>query len=238
MAKLFSAREIGVLALRKIGVVASQDTSADEGRLAIALQYLDLLLSEKAGTTRFWQLVPQAATFTYTADADSVDITSLMGSANVIDVFRAAYNDDTDDEIALLSREEWDLHKSGGLFPFKSSRALYIASDGDETYTAYMLPVPTLALTVRITGQKFSPTVTAATSSTSTSALAHGLDRSFQRWMVNALAVDIGDGPLARMPEDRLNSWRGVAQQSWARVNGYRGGGQRKQARFTRAWGG
>lgn len=236
MSKLFSAREIGVLALRKIGVVSALETSANEGKLLVALQQLDLILSEKSGTTRLWNFVPQELTFSYTADAESVNITSLLGANNTLDMFKAAYNDDTDDEITLLRRDEFDLYKNGGLFPFITGRVLYVASDGDDTYSAYLRPVPTEAITIRITGQRFSPSVSDATSSSSN--LAHGFEKPWQRWMVYALAADIGDGPLARIPETRLADWRGIAHESWVKVNAYRGGGQRKYARFTRAYNG
>lgn len=234
MAKLFTAREIATLALRNIGVVSNVETSAPEGKLLIALELLDVILSEKAGTTRIWSLVPQELTFTYTADAESVNITALLGANNSLDVFRHAYDDDTDDEILLVRRQDFDDSKNSGLFPFTAGRILYVASDGDDTYTAYMRPVPTTALTVRITGQRFSPTVSAAAGSSA--GLAHGFERAWQRWMVNALSADAGNGPLARLPKDRLDDYRGLAQQSWIDLNSYRGGGQRPAARFTKAW--
>lgn len=234
MAKLFSAREIGVLALRKIGLVPGQDSSAPEGKLQIALQYLDMLLTEKAGTTRLWFFTPQSATFTYPAMAPSVDITSLLGPNNKLDFYRHAYIDTTDEEITLLRRDQFDEHDNSGLFPFITSRALYVATDGDDTYTAFMRPLPFTNIVVRVTGQKFSPTVAQTTNSSSEQA--HGFEVAWQRWMVNALSVDIGDGPLARMPEDRLATWEAKAQLSWNQLNSYRGGGQRDQRRFTRAW--
>lgn len=233
MATLFSAREIATLALRKAGIVSPQDTAASEDKLLIALKFLDTILSEKSGSGRLWFLVPQSLTFSYTADAASVDITSLLGSTR-IDMFRAAYNDDTDDEITLLREADFQTIKNGGALPFTSGRNLYIASDGDGTYTAYMLPAPTAALTVRITGQTLTPAVAGATQSSSE--LAHGFEMSWQRWMIHALAHDVGDGPLARLPEERLNRFMGIANESWAKLNGYRSGGQRKAVRFTRAW--
>jgi len=236
MAKLFSAREICTLAMRLAGVVAPQDTAAAESNTLVALSYLDLILGEKSGTTRLWFLVPVDLTFTYTADADSVDISALLGSNNRIDMLRAAYNADTDDEIALLRREDFDKIRNGGTFPFAPGRKLYVASDGDDTYTAYMRPVPTEALSVRVTGNKLSTTVTAATGSSSN--LAHGFETAWQRWMIYALAADIGNGPLARLPTDRVETFLGIAETSWVKLNRYRGGGQRKAARFTRAWAG
>lgn len=235
MAKLFSAREICALALKKIGVISAQDTAASEGSILTALQHLDLLLGEKTATSRFWSLVPQASTFTYPADAESCDISSLMGTGNALDIFMHAYLDDTDDEITLLTREEFDLYKNSGLFPFRTSRVLYVQTDsGDQSFTAYLRPVPTAAIEIRVTGQKLSPTVSAAAGSTAN--LAHGMETGLQRWMVFALSCDLGDGPLARLPEDRLDRWRGTAEESWAQFNSYRGGGQRSQRRFTRSW--
>lgn len=234
MAKLFSAREIATLALRKIGVVSGLDTASSEGKVQIALQHLDLILAHKAGTSRIWSLVPQSATFSYTADAESVNVTSLLGSGNQLDLFRHAYNDDTDQEITLLRRAEFDQYRSAGTNPYPSGDVLYIAGDGDDSYTAYLRPVPTAAKTIRITGQRFSATVSAA--SNSNSAVAHGFDTAFQLWMVSALAYITGDGPLARMPEDRLARFNEDAARYWIELTSRRGLGQTKAARFTRAW--
>lgn len=237
MAKLFNAREICVLALRKIGAVAQQDSSTpSSGLVEIALQHLDLILSEKSGTTRLWFLSPQALTFSYTASAGSVDISSLLGANNKLDMVRAAYNDTTDDEITLLTRDQFNIIKNGGALDFTAARTLYIGPDGDDTYTAYLRPIPTTAITIRVTGTKLAPSVALATASNSTTA--HGFETAWQRWMVHVLAADIGDGPLARLPEDRLDRWRGIARESWVELNSYRGGGERKAVRFTRAWGG
>lgn len=232
MAALYTARDIAVLALRMIGVVAPQDSEASEGKILIALQILDLILAEKAGTTRFWFMTPQNATFNYAANSTSVDLTGLLGS-NKLDFVRYAYNDDTSDPITLLRRDEYDLFKQG-LFPFITGRALYIATDGDDTYTAYLLPTPTSAVTIRLTGNKFSTSVSAAVRSSSD--VPHGFEVAWQRWMVHALAADAGNGPLARIPEERLSRWSRIADNSFAILNSYRGGGQRSQARYTRAW--
>lgn len=234
MAKLFNAREICTLALRRIGVVAKDDSSVADAILLTALQHLDMLLAEKAGTTRLWFLSPQELTFTYAADSESVDISSLLGANNRLDMLRAAYDDDTDDEITLLRRAEFDIIKNGGALDYTSGRTLFVAPDGDDTYTAYLRPVPTTALSIRVTGTKLSPSVSLATQSSAT--MAHGFETAWQRWMVYALAADIGDGPLARLPEERLNRWVAIAGNSWVELNSTRGGGQRKAVRFTRPW--
>lgn len=216
------------------GVVAPQETEAPEGKVLIALQILDMILAEKAGTSRFTFLTPQHATFTYAANADSVDVTSLLG-ANKLDFVRAAYNDDTSDEITLLRRDEWDLFQNG-LYCFGTARALYIADNNVDTYTAFLLPKPTVDFKIRLTGNKFPNDVAKATKSASD--VSHGFGVAWQRWMTYALAIDCGSGPLARLPEDRLNDWRVQAQLSWIALQAYRGGGQRKRGRFTRAYDG
>lgn len=237
MAKLFNAREICVLSLRKIGAVAQQDASTPAGGLIdIALQHLDLILAEKSGTTRLWFLSPQELTFNYAKDSESVDMSSLVGANNRLDMVRAAYNDDTDDEITLLTRDQFNIIKNGGALDFASGRTLYIGPDGDDTYTAYLRPVPTEDITIRVTGTKLAPSVALATGTSSTAA--HGFETAWQRWMVNALAADIGDGPIARLPEQRLDRWVAIADAAWVKLNSYRGGGERKAVRFTRAWGG
>lgn len=233
MAKLFSAREIATLAMRKIGAVNKLDTAAPEGQLQVALNYLDTLLAEKAGTTRVWALVPQQLTFSYTASASSVNITSLLGDGGQLDTFRHAYDNDTDEEIGLMTRAEFEQHNESDSSPFSGS-ALYIASDGDDTYTAYLRPIPTVAKTIRITGQRFSTSVAASTSSSN---LAHGFERAWQRWMINALSTEIGDGPLARLPEERLLRFERLATSSWDTLTTRRNG-QKSYARFTKAWDG
>lgn len=222
------------MALRKCGVVAKDETSAPDGILLVALQHLDILLSETAGTTRLWFLSPQALTFTYAAASASVDISSLLGANNRLDMLRAAYDDDTDDEITLLRRAEFDSIKNGGALPYGSSRTLFVAPDGDDTYTAYLRPIPTTALTIRVTGTKLSPSTSLASGSSTN--MAHGFETAWQRWMVNMLASEIGDGPVARLPEERLNRWVALARESWVALNSNRGGGQRKAVRFTRAY--
>ena len=234
MAKIYSARDIAVLALRNVGVVAAQDTSAPENQVLVALDFLDMLLSEKSGASRLWFFVPQELTFTYPADADSCNVTTLLGANNGLDMVRFAYEDDTDREVRLLRRDEFDAYRNGGLAPSVPGRSLYIASDGDDTYTAYLRTVPAQDIVIRLTGQQLSPSVSGAVASSTQ--IAHGFERAWQRWMVNQLSTDIGNGPCARLPESRLSVYRGTAEQSWNDLQAYRAGGQRKAARFTRAW--
>lgn len=234
MAKLFSAREIASLALRNVGVIGPQDTSAPEQKLLVALQYLDLYLGEVSGSERLWFFVPQELSFTYPAEAESVDLTALLG-ANNLDMVRYAYINETDEEITLVRRDEFDRFQHGGSYPLTPGRFMYIATEGDDTYTAYLRTVPAQAVTIRLMGQKLSPSVSNAVQSSSEAA--HGFERAWQFWMVNRLSSIIGNGPLARLPESRLDTYRAEAQNSWDRLKAYRSGGQRKAGRFTKSWG-
>lgn len=233
MAKLFTAREIAVLALRKCGVVAPQDTSAPEAKVLTALQYLDMLLAEVVGTTRVWNFVPNDLVFTYPANESSADITALLGGTAQIDIFREAYVDSTDAPIRLLLRDEWDLFQHGSS-PFPEARMLFITPDGDGSHTAYLRSVPTTDLDIRLTGMRFSPTVTNA--SQGNQSVAHSFDAAWQRWMVNKLSADIGDGPCARVDQFRLKEWRDQAAESFDVLNANRGQGNVKKARFVRPY--
>ena len=78
---LFTARELCELALRKVGAYSRNDASADPNDLVIALDFMELEISNLAGGDRAQWLVPETVEFALTANTASFVLETIAGAA-------------------------------------------------------------------------------------------------------------------------------------------------------------
>lgn len=234
MASTYTAREMCTSALEKVGIISPYETSAPEGVVQKCLRYLDMILSFRTGTRRLWFFVPAASQVTWPADQGSYDLTGALAS-NPLDLYRAAYVDDsTDAPIELVRRAEFEESRNDTAAGTASPDMIYIQDDGDGTYTGHIRPVPSEAKAIRFVGQKLSPSVaTAVGEAVETD---HGYGAPWQLWMLYALAIEIGDGPIAKLDGSRLGAWRKVEKDLWGRLESYRADEQIPRVRFTKPY--
>lgn len=233
MSTLFSAREVCDLALRKIGYLSANDVSASEQVTLTALKFLDVLLGNASGTTRLWFFIPADVFVTWPAGQTSINLTAALNGA-AFDFVKSAWNDDTTEEYPLVRRDFYEAYRTNNDYPVASSRFIYIeeSDDGQRLLTAYMACPPSQDLHLRLVGQRLAPSV--ATATKDKTGFDHGFEAPWQLWMIVALAAIIGDGPIAKLPEGRIQTFNKNAHALWAKLESMRSAEQIKRVRFTR----
>ncbi|MBB4266302.1 hypothetical protein [Roseospira visakhapatnamensis] len=204
MSATLNAAAIATLALRRIGQLAPIDSAAAAAEHGIALQYLDLQLAELALTERLWPLLPAAVDVALEAGRRDYALTERIAPPFAI-VLRLTVSarDGAATPVALVRRKTWDgiADKDGAGRP-TLAHLLH-----DRRQTLRLHPVPGEAMTLHVTGQVASPDVTAERGG----GIAHGLPDGWQRYLVLAVAADIGAGPVLTLPVGEIDRIRAEA---------------------------
>jgi hypothetical protein len=210
MAAQLSIRAICERALRRIGSFALRDSEADPEEMAEAQHWLDLVVSHMAGTKRPLWLVPATLSLTLTADTESYDLSDITGypADGVLFPIQAWLRDSSgmDTPVELIRRKEYeniaDKDQAG------ETRVAHI--DRLKGRQIYVHPlVATTGYTLRILAQTYSPTYNPEDDAGAE--VAHGFTQEWQLWMITALAAEIGDGPVRRLPGPEVTALRNRA---------------------------
>jgi len=190
-----SAKEIVERALRKIGSLSINDTAADTIELEEGLHWLDLIMSELAGTEYINFLVEDKVSFALSADTQVYNLKTVAGAdwpndGMAFPLSAYAETGSSRQEVKLLSKARFDaLDTAAGGGP----QYAYIDRSSDPVLKVWPTPGDD-NVTFELTFQKFSSTFYGNSNSQT------GLRPSWQRWAIYALAAEIGDGPVRRLP--------------------------------------
>jgi len=215
MSRLFNASEIAAEALRKIGAYAINDSAPDPREHGLALNWLDLVMAELSGTQKCWWLVPQSIDLDLTSGTRTYLLTNILGSlapdGMVFPVRAALLRNGTETDLRLVTRQEYDAIAAKATAG--TPELLHVDRLREATMNVY--PVPAEAgLQVRLTFQKFAPTVAAGGNN-------HGLRLSWQRWAIYRVASDIGDGTVRHVPVNELKALEAKAREGKAALDAY-----------------
>ncbi len=221
MAKVSSALTLAENALRRVGSYAPKDTGADPDHLSIALKALDAAVKELSGTLRCWWLVPANVEIALTAAENPIDIVARSGSigtgtfqflidAKISHAIGQGYHRD----LKVVTRREYNELPDKDV-PGYPSR-LYI----DRTVLVplvYLHPVPGDGdYSLHLTYQTYGADQTSNSGRQTT-----GLDQAWDRWADYQVASDIGDGPVARLPDNELTRYERKAETARQRLEGF-----------------
>lgn len=94
-----------------------------------------------------------------------------------------------------------------------------------------------LPMSVRLVFMTYAPSMLGATTPQTDGDTAHGFPRGWQRWIAHATAADIGNGPVVRLPLERLKDIRAVADLAKKELLGYQNRERgTMRLRRTRRW--
>jgi len=247
---LFSAREIGELALGKIGAFTPNDEQADEAELDVAINHMELEIAELAGTERCQWLIPVAVEFTLEPGVGEIEnlmdvLADAAPAAQIAYVISGSTRDTNGNAtpVTLVRRRKWEEledNETPG-----SPEWIHIDRNNDEP-RLFMHPVPvdlgdgTTGLTLRLLVQTYAPSVMGAESEETAGDLRHGLDRSWQKWLVLQVASALGDGPVRQLSDQKVTRLIQQAAVSKAALLAYqnREKGLEPKDRRTRRYGG
>lgn len=245
---LLSARGICELALQKVGAYSVNDEGADHVEMVRSLDWLDLIIAEIAGTDQCVWLVPATISFTWPASTRSDSLADLAGAAypptGILYPKSARLRDSNGvllSELTMLTRQQYenmqDKDDEG------QPDSIYIdrlADDAEVSASIYRVPGTDPVYTVDLVVQAYAASVRGTQGDEDQAGnVRHGFSQEWQRFIVNRLAADIGDGPVRRLDQGTLDKWRAEAAVSFSNCQVY--SNREKRAEFdrprTRRWG-
>lgn len=210
MPTLLSVRSLCERALRKIGAFSIRDTEADPEEMAETMFYLDLLVAHVTGTRRVFWLVPATLELPLLADTAEYDIADITDypTDGVAFPINAWLRDSSghDEPVELVRRRAYENipDKDGGGAP----QVVHI--DRLTSKKVYVHPVPTDAsYTLRIEAQVYSASYDVTENPNAE--MRHGFGPEWQLWLIYALAAEIADGPVRRLPAPEVDRMRNTA---------------------------
>jgi hypothetical protein len=241
MSQALSVADICQRALRKIGAYAIRSSGARSEEMEEARYWLDMLVGHQVSRKRTWWQVPATAALAlregvqeYSLDAELAPGASRNGEQFVIQ----AYLDDATTgevihEISLRSRREWedmDQRQRAGIPEFA-----YI--DRHQSPTMLLSPVPdgVRSYTVRLVFQSYSPNFRAMAWNNHTDS---SVRSSWNLWLVTALAAQIGNGPVRKLPADEVRDMKQEAGQLLTDLEAYEDHEQANEPRRVEFYGG
>lgn len=229
MAALLTAAKIVETALRQVGALSPLDTASDPAMFDIATTRLDMLMAELVATERFWWLVSGLQTVALVSGQSSYQLAGLVDP--LLEFITSAHLSyaGVDDEIDLLRQSEYEAIADKD----SAGRPAGIYIERRDRPTLYVNPVPAVSgYTVLLTGQRYAPDIAG-----SRGQIAHGFPSSWQRYITLALAVDIGSGPVWKVPDVELDRLERRARESRDRLLSFSNRENVGRPRITRPWG-
>lgn len=222
---LFTGAGIAERALRKVGAFTVNDTGTNPEELAEALYWLDLIVAELSGTQECFWLRDETVTVPLVADQTDpyvladVDGFPRQGAVFVLGAWLRDPNDQ-DTPIEILRRNQYE-----ELAKKDTSGQPYSVYVDRLVPSPSMLTYPVIAdddYSVRLLVQSYHPSLSGTLGDEAPKgAVALRIGAAFQRFLVFALAADIGDGPVRRIEDNKVTSWRKSAAMSLTALNGY-----------------
>lgn len=211
MSLRLNASAIAEAALRRIGTTSWNDAGSDGTKLRLAIEALDRIVAELAGTERLWWLVPRTKTVSLIAAQQEYDLSGVL-DPDIEFALRAGLVTSTGhiEPLCLYRRIEWDAiddrdTRTG------TPEGLLIERSPSATMLVY--PIPTTTWTVRLTAQTVAPDLTQ-----SNGTIDHGFPEAWQRYLELATAADIGAGPVEMLPEGEISRLLKQAEEAKSRL--------------------
>jgi hypothetical protein len=211
-------RQVCELALQKIGAFSINDAAASAEELERARSWLDMVVGHMCAQRRRWWLVENTGTVTLAAGINSYVLPTALGVAAdsiefVIGAWRVQVDGPERVPFDLMRRQEWEATTRLTSGPPNQG---YI--DRATTPTLYVNPVPSdLSYNLDVVWQSFSPDLV----STSAATPLPKIRRAWNFALVHALAAEIGDGPIRKLPADEVKGMRDTAKRLLADLDAY-----------------
>lgn len=224
MSATLAAGRLAEEALRQIGAFSKHDTAADPVEHEIALRRLDLLVAELAGTERLWWLVPRNHRVVLAAGQRTYDLNGLIDPN--LQFLERVYlvEGGRRRELDLVRRSEIDAVAPG------TGRPALVHVDRGPKPVLTVHPTPAAdGASLEIRGQSYSPDIAEGAGQ-----VPHGFPDAWQRFLVLALAADLGAGPVRLIPVTEVERLERRAELARGRLLSFNNREQLTRPRFTR----
>jgi hypothetical protein len=220
-----SINDVCKRALRKIGEYALRASGPRPEAMEEARYWLDMVVAHVATLERTWWLIPRTGTFPLIPGQREYNLVDALGPAQAADgiefvvaimIVNAASGNLVND-VNMLRRIEYEQLKAHDPAASGAPSACYI--DRDRTPTVHFLEVPDDALPyqAKVVFQGFAPSLLNGTDNERMVKFRDG----WQLFLVTALAAQIGDGPVRKLPADETHKMRADAERLLQQLQAY-----------------
>lgn len=230
MSRQRTAKEICERALRAIGAFPITDSAADGEQLREAMEWLDIIMAERAGVQRMFSLIPATLPILLTNGTTSYDLNSALGADLPVDRVQ-------------FPVEAWIEDAAGNRYPIEiATRETFEGvSKADTPGRPVMIYIDRLAVspklsiyptpptsdptvwTIKLVVQTYAPNVSpgGVTGTTPSASVLTNFRQAWQRWLIFQLSHDLGSGPIFKLPETSLTRFAGNAKVSKDDLNAF-----------------
>lgn len=214
MSRVLTVSEICERALRKIGVVSINDSAAPGGYVDEARWWLDMVVGHIVAKQRRWWMVPVSHAVTLTAGQAEYPAATSLGEAagimHVVSVWRVSLTDASDRaEVTIMRRSEWEGREAAGSTGIPE--AVYVDRADKPTIRVHPTPSAPILHQLEVVYHRFGPDYSPRVSNPNMP-----LDAMRQTWnlaIVHALAAEIGNGPIRKLPADEVRDLQLTAKR-------------------------
>lgn len=237
---LLSVGAIAERALRKIGEYPIRGGTLRPEALAETRLWLDMVMSHQAAKMRTPWLVADTVNFDLVTGQAAYDLRAVIGANTVPDgmqfnITAYLYNPAAEEDvrkIALIRREEYedipDKTRAG------EPEQAYIDRTRWPVMTVFPVPDGSRSLQVRLVYQQISSQFANLPFNDRT----YAMHECWNLWVVTALAAEIGNGPVRRLPKDEVAELRSTARSLLLDLEAYDQFEQADEPRRVNAWNG
>lgn len=222
MTRLLNATDICTRALRMIGAFPTSESAPEGEDLQEALNWLDLIMGEMAGTAYLFSFVPATIFVPIVNGAAVLPVpinNSLMGTVAFPTEAFLVRPGGFCDAVTIVTRETFESVSAQAAI----GQPRWVFVDRTPDPVIQLFPaidaadpgVYQLGLVVQTEPPDVTPKGVANSQPTSTG---HGFRAAWQRMLIYRLAADIGRGPVRTLPQGRLNDFRKEADIAFARL--------------------
>lgn len=192
------------------------ESAADGEQLREAMDWLDIIMAEKAGTGRMFNLVPATLSIPITNGTSTYDLNAALGVNLPVDRVQfpiQAWLEDAAGNrspVEILRRADFEAVSNDA----DSGPITHVHIDRlAPTPTLRTYPTPALAdtntYTLKLVVQTYAPNVSPSgvTGAQPSAAILTNFHQSWQRWLIWTLASDLGSGPIIKLPAASISNF-------------------------------
>ena len=218
-----TAKQICERALRAIGAFPVTDSAADGEQLREAMDWLDLILAERAGVGKLFSLIPATLSMPITNGTQSYNLHSALGTDLPVDRIQFPIQAWLEDaagnrsDVQIVKSETFEaVSKADVIGPPTMIHIDRLAT----TPILRIYPTPavsdTTVWTIKLIVQTYAPNVApgGVTGTTPSASVLTNFRQAWQRYLICQLSHDLGAGPIQKLPETSLTRFAGMAKQA------------------------
>lgn len=229
MARILEVREVCERALRKIGTFSIRDSAANPAEFEEARLWLDMVVGNLAADQATWWLVPTTAQVTLVAGQADYDLLLSLPAgdpaSHVVSV--KAVNTTSGDRLDVAMNRRWEWEQREPTRTASVPEVVYIDRNPAPVLRVWPTPAAPLTHRLEIVFQRVSPNLTSGEAGERLS----WFPEAWNLYLVVALAAQIGNGPVRKLPADEVRDMQIEAQRLLDRLQSYAGDERADQPR-------